>query len=231
MEESVIIIGDIHGRFGDLNALMNKLSAKYERVTYICCGDFAFFWDKNKNDSIGKIKVPERDRLIWIPGNHENWNHIDEYERGKLHEVDTRVFLASFGAIETINNKRYLFVGGAESIDRIYRIEDKSWWKNEIITEDDMNFYYDDNLDKENVDVVISHTCPTKFKLKGFDNFYLNSKFNDPSKQALTDILENNRPADWFFGHYHKFQKGKWNFCNFTMLNKAKEINWWIKYE
>jgi hypothetical protein len=53
---------------------------------------------------------------------------------------------------ETFNGERFLFVGGAVSIDRLYRVEGRSYWPNEV-------FVYDESKVTP-CDVLITHSAP-----------------------------------------------------------------------
>lgn len=227
-----IVTGDVHGEFAAINELINK---KHPQII-ISCGDIALFWGRTKTtphwkDNIHNIKT-QGCKWIWFPGNHENWDIIDKYDRGVIHQLEghmgrTNVFLASFGSVMDIPGLgRCLFVGGADSIDKQWRIPGQSWWNQEVITREDMEYFFDNHPGK--VDVVFSHTCPNYFELGNeFDEKYLDMKMRDPSKEALNIIFDECRPKRWYFGHYHKYIKGQYKDCKWTMLNMAVRTGWW----
>lgn len=212
----IIFIGDVHGDFSALNSFMNKQYFKHRTpITFIQCGDCAYFW---VNEPTPKIKVPHKCKLIWIPGNHEDWEKIDMYERGKLHELQDNVFLATFGAMEIIDGYNTLFCGGADSVDKRMRYLGIDWFPQEIIDNNDMNFLFD-KVEKKKVDILVSHTCPSRIFKKLKDTApWLEEKSNDPSTFALDIIVDTFNPDLSVFGHFHIFQEGKIKDLRWTCL-------------
>ena len=95
-------------------------------------------------------------------GNHDNpniWiNNTFKYSNIKLiQDYETKIF----------NNKKYLFVGGAISVDRKQRKEGIDYWNNEkfILDEDKLNTFSD-------IDIVITHTCPEYAPPCDYDNSF-----------------------------------------------------------
>ncbi|MDY0215163.1 MAG: metallophosphoesterase [Bacilli bacterium] len=205
----IVFVGDIHGEFGKLNSFMSEIYSKHkEPITFIICGDVAYFWE---NEPTPIVKRPPYSKVIWIPGNHENWEMIDKYELGKLHELQDGVFMASFGAIEEIEGHKILFCGGADSIDKNLRTPFVDWFPQEIITNKDMNFLFD-KIPDQKVDILVSHTCPSKVfseLSKKIDR--LEEKSKDPSTYALDIIVDKFRPDLNVFGHFHKFMEGRFD--------------------
>lgn len=239
-------MGDVHGNWGALNSLMNKLSQKNpdENIKIFQLGDFGYWWTPTLStgfDENGEyftfsctpepntIKIPENVQLYWVDGNHENHNEREKYALGEIHEIEPRFYYcARFSTLELPEIGKLLFIGGADSIDKHLRTEDKSWWKNEIISAQEMDFFYE-NLEKfDNIDIVVSHTCPNYFELKRIPT--IGVKGNDPSKKALDIILDECNPKLWYFGHYHRFQTGKHKNTNWRMLNMSSQTNWYEEY-
>jgi 3-oxoacid CoA-transferase subunit A len=213
----IVFIGDIHGEFGKLNSFMNEFYSKHkEPLTFIICGDVAYFWE---NEPIPNIKLPHDSKLIWIPGNHEEWSIIDRYELGKLHELQPNVFLATFGAIEKIEGKKIMFCGGAESTDKNLRKTFVDWFPQEIITNKDMNFLFD-NIESQKIDILVSHTSPGRFLPKLREKLHwMNERSTDPSTYALDIIIDKFKPSLCVFGHFHIFTEGKIDDTYFSCLS------------
>lgn len=213
----IVFIGDIHGEFGKLNSFMNEFYSKHkEPITFIICGDVAYFWE---NEPTPIVKRPPYSKVIWIPGNHENWDVIDKYELGKLHELQDGVFMASFGAIEEIEGKKILFCGGADSIDKNLRTPFVDWFPQEIITNKDMDYIFD-ILPKQKVDILVSHTCPSIiFSELSKKVDWLEESSKDPSTYALDIIVDKFSPDLNVFGHFHKFMEGRVDNLNWVCLS------------
>ena len=214
----IIFVGDIHGDWNKFNSFMNEMNHKHKQpITFIICGDVAYFW---MFESIPRVKVPKDCRVIWIPGNHENWEEIDKFPLGKIHELQDNVFLASFGAIEEIEGRKILFCGGAESIDKNMRTPFIDWFPQEIITHKDMNYILD--LQKQKVDILVSHTCANMIVDKLTKEFVFHEKQMDPSMKALDLIVEKFNPNFCIFGHFHKYFETTYNSIQWIGLSYLK---------
>ncbi len=213
----IIFFGDIHGQWNLFNSKVNELYSKYkEPMTIIICGDVAYFW---KGEDIPKVKVPPYSKVIWAPGNHEDWETIDSYELGRLHEVQDNVFLASFGAIEEIEGKKILFCGGADSVDKNMRTPFLDWFPSEIITNKDMDFLLD-NVKDQKIDILVSHTCPERvYNQLQNEIDWMEVRSKDPSVYALDMIVEKFRPDFSIFGHFHRYKEGNVGDLHWTCLS------------
>ena len=89
-------------------------------------------------------------------------------------------------------------IGGAESVDKEYRKENVSWWKEERISEYDVDKAFS-NLAATHlkVDYVLTHCAPDCINIKEF-NFDSNESTNQLSR--LCPYVETKH---WYFGHYH----------------------------
>lgn len=120
------------------------------------------------------------------------------------------------------DGRTVLFMGGADSIDKKSRILGVDWFKEELITQKDL-----DSItvpDNTKIDIVISHTCPMEFHPLGDRKSYYN---NDPSRYALSYILETYKPKLWYFGHWHCNSEGMYNDCKWYGLTLAGFTGWW----
>jgi hypothetical protein len=101
-----------------------------------------------------------------------------------------------------IEDKKFLVIGGARSIDKKFRKLGISWWEEEEPTYAD---YYKTlhsiEEHKNEVDYVISHTAPTS-AIKQMFGF--SEKYFDPTTVMLENIQERTKFKQWFFGHFHE---------------------------
>lgn len=215
----IFVTGDTHGMYDrkKLNAKEfkeQKILTKDDFV--IIVGDVAMRWDNTKSD--GKLSPRDRNMIEWyenknfttlfIDGNHENHKALNAYPTeiwngGKIHRLSDSVIHLMRGQVYKINDKKFFTMGGADSIDKMYRIKDESWWEEEMPSK----YEYEEainNLDKNNmtVDYVLTHCCGTS---------YLNDLFTAYFDQdELTQFL-NHLEFDfglkfkhWYFGHHHQ---------------------------
>lgn len=218
--KDVIICGDIHGSWDHLNNIINKKKPK----ELWCCGDFGIWPNfdgmklgKNKKWKWNGIKNKET-KIRFCDGNHEDHPFILSLENP---EVMPNVFYQKRGSVIHLNDGRtVLFMGGADSIDKGLRTPGHDWFSEEIITQ--KNIY---TLPEENIDIVISHTCPIEFlPFIGIKDF---AKVNDPSCKALSYVLKKYHPRQWFFGHWHVSMKGFTYNCSWECLNMSTHFGWW----
>jgi Icc-related predicted phosphoesterase len=220
---SLIITGDIHGEFGRLNTFINKKKPD----NLIICGDFAyyFFLDEDNTD---KIK-PHNTKIYWLPGNHENWDMIEEKHgrRGDSPvEIEKNIFYCPIGSATNIEGHEIMFIGGADSYDKQYRILGRDWWQQELLNQQDLDYILQKNIKP---DIICSHTCPKSFNVE--DTFEYTDKINDPSRIVLDMILKELKPKFWFFGHWHKYKTFLTQKLSWVALNMIPQNKWWERLD
>lgn len=235
--QEIFIVGDTHGDWSEFNTILNKIRQKREmegkEVVFLVCGDFGY-WPHFEQFNIEKIKNEcswAQDgffKIYFCPGNHEDWWSLNNLESGtseKIIELKNNIFYCSFGAVKTFKGFNFLFVGGADSIDKNHRQFGIDWFPEEVITNKDVM-----NLPmNRKIDVVISHTCPD-FILPEVIN--MKEDFNDPSCKALTYVYETFLPKKWYFGHFHKYKKTFKGNCMFTCLSYIRSnMQFMTKFE
>lgn len=216
----IIVAGDIHGEFWAINNLVNS----HHGIKIILqCGDFGW-WPRAKNVghwSVNNLKNKDV-KIFWCDGNHEDFESLNFDD---IEEVLPNCYYMPRGSIiELPDHRKVLFIGGGLSIDRNCRIQrdpNFGWFEEETISQKDI-----ENLPDEEIEIVISHTAPESFDLKDYHKDYE----PDPSRKALDYVLEKYRPNLWYFGHMHKYQKGKFKNTYWTALSAVGfGDRWWIK--
>lgn len=213
----IFITGDTHCTH-DINKLLeHEASVKiknYDKITkndyMIIAGDAGIIWSP-KDSVMTKDIINIYESFPWttlfIDGNHENHKElmsypIDEWNGGKIHQISDSIIHLMRGQVFTIDNKTIFTMGGADSIDKLWRVQDESWWAEEMPNDAE----YDEaieNLNKYNmsVDYIITHCAPS---------FYLKRLCAiDPRPDRLTNFFEALEMMykvnfkTWYFGHYH----------------------------
>lgn len=218
----ILAVGDIHGQFGALNALINKK----EPDILIQLGDNAYFWPETNN--VGKIK-PGNCKVYLIPGNHSDWNQIEKEvgRRGRTPiEIEKNIFWCPIGSTLRINKRNFMFVGGAYSIDKAWRKPDISWWEQETLNQEDLEFCLST---PEKVDTICSHTAPFDFRI--FERLRIYDKANDHTMFVLNQLLYEFKPTAWYGGHWHDFVQGNTFGCRWWFLNCWPNTKWWMNVE
>ena len=203
----IFVCGDIHhendiAKIQPQNFTIQKDLTKEDVL--IVAGDWGGIWynDYRNKNLLDWWELRNFTTLV-VLGNHENYDVINKLRiidkfGGKVRKVSDSVFIAERGEIYTINGKKILTLGGAESIDKQYRVEGYSWWEQESITQKDFNNALN-NLERYNYDVdyFITHTGGSEVvKFLGFNIF--------PSDKYIDFILNSLPPRTRHYcGHYH----------------------------
>lgn len=171
-------------------------------------------------------------QIIWIDGNHENHDLLraryvndahatDGGVNGTgLYEVRPNVIYASRGARWDYAGTRFLAMGGAASIDtkpvigpngrvvrgteRWKRVEGKSWWPTEVITDAEI----DAAIAGGDTDVLVSHDSPWGVDiptLRASDPVFGKDAFPESAenRRKLRRLVDAVKPALLLHGHYH----------------------------
>jgi len=169
----ILFVGDTHGNLTHTrNVFAHACRMEADRIVQV--GDFGYGWDRQQfAGTDGRIecrftrKVSEVAQktgipLYWLPGNHENYDFLEETldtleaKPDGTYELAPMVFYIPRGALLEIDGKRLLFCGGAVSIDKKRRTPGKSWWPQELITPEDVAKC----AVAGQVDVLITHDFP-----------------------------------------------------------------------
>ena len=167
----IYITGDTHGYFTRFSAKrLRKAGMELTQEDYIIiCGDFGLCWAEDKTFEYHCKNFEEKPyTILWVQGNHENYDMIGEYpleewHGGKVrHIIRDKVILLERGQVFEIDGKTFFTFGGASShdiqggiLDRQtvdfaeqkrradrnyppYRILQESWWPQELPTEGEL---------------------------------------------------------------------------------------------
>lgn len=232
----IYLTGDTHNDFSRLsNKYFKRHNLKINENDYIVvCGDLGLCWAKNKTfEWNGKWFSERAYALLWVQGNHENYDMIGEYpleewHGGKVrHIVRDKVILLERGQVFEIEGKTFFTFGGASShdiqggvLDRNspefdfmvqraetlylpYRVKGESWWSEELPS--DVEFSEGmKNLDKIDYKVDYVLTHCCATKLQ---EKIMECVGGNTKADILTDYFQKLESIleykQWFFGHYH----------------------------
>ena len=203
------VTGDKHQDYAGLFSKI-ELAKLGENDTIIVLGDMGLFWRNDKKDADAIIKFYEDNytcNLWFIDGNHENHPLLKALPIvDKLGYVSPHIRYIPRGTVLDLGGCRCLFIGGAESIDKAFRQEGLSWWKDETITEDDIS-----NIENQHYDYVFSHTCPEsvfneyRFLLCSTNVLKMTDDTECHISEKRLEQVKNNISFDnWWFGHFHQ---------------------------
>jgi predicted phosphodiesterase len=146
MSQPIYILGDIHGNWSGLFQKIRDYEIKDS--TIISVGDIGIGFIPNAFEEKNNFFKDRNITFMGIRGNHDDPSYFGRiaYPNFKL--------LPDYHT-EVLNGQRFLFVGGAISIDRTgpERVSGESWWIDEVL-----NFNEDKIVE---CDVLVTHSMPT----------------------------------------------------------------------
>lgn len=172
----------------------------------IICGDAGLVWYKRDktDEECQQFFEQQRYTTLFVDGNHENHAKLDAmpveiWNGGKVHKLKPSVLHLMRGQVYEINGKTYFTMGGARSVDVIYRTAYETWWPREMPSDEEYAEALQ-NLEKHNwqVDYVITHCAPTCIQ-QWIDKSFMVDDLN----KFLENVYRNLTFKEWYFGHYH----------------------------
>jgi len=232
----VLLAGDTHGTI-NCGKVRKDMIAEYCSSNNLCVkdiealiilGDFGMVWAGHEDDQFESLsKFYKRSYPVYaVYGNHENYDAIKLYplvERygAQCRQITDNVHFIERGETITIGSKRFLVLGGAKSIDKCYRREFISWWKQEYWSKSEIDLLMQ-KLETDNVfDYVLSHTGTTeaKFDLIGINEKYRDYElFKDDIETLNAEIEKLITFNHWYYAHYHEDKSNEKFSCLFNNL-------------
>ncbi|MBQ9106346.1 MAG: metallophosphoesterase [Clostridia bacterium] len=205
----IYVTGDTHG---DVDRLFDKELKKLKKDdTLIICGDFGFVWDGSDRemkilDELGN----RRYNVLFVDGTHENYELLNSkfrmtvWNKGRVHRVSGTCFHALRGEIFEIEGNRIFTFGGGESRDKEMRLEQGTWYREEMPSAAEMESGAE-KLDEygDEVDYIITHEPPSLVK----STMLLRSSEPDEVNKLNGYLEQLNRACrfkHWYFGSMHE---------------------------
>jgi hypothetical protein len=163
---------------------------------------------KVKNENF----LVRRNGKVWFSGNC--YDAIAEPEFAPY-------FLGDYGLLPGSDGKVF-FVRGAWSIDKAYRREGISWWRNEELSYKEANDcldYWEHNC--SNVELVLSHDAPINVACSILKQYPVETT----TGILLYEMLKIHEPKQWFHGHYHVQWQKKMGNTQFRCLDINQSEN------
>ena len=232
----IYVTGDTHGflmRFTDKS--MKKKGFQLTEEDYlIVCGDFGLCWAKNDEYEKNCHELSNvRYTILWVQGNHENYDMIAEYpleewHGGKVRQIiRDKVILLERGQVFEIEGRKFFTFGGAAShdvnggiLDRTdldfqddrrkaiesglpFRVNHESWWKEELPSEEEM----EEGLKNLALCGYQVDYVITHCCATEIQHIIDRSPGQLYKSDRLTDYFQNLEEKlqyqHWYFGHYH----------------------------
>lgn len=228
----VFVTGDTHIPI-DIKKLGSGLFPQGKELSkddvVIIVGDFGLLWgptmDKEEEYWLNWLSDKPWTTLF-CDGNHENHFRLSQLPSKEMFGADVGVVSDSIfhlrrGRVYRIDNFKTFVMGGAESHDKEHRVENISWWKEEIPSYSEFDQGLQNLEDNDNeVDLILTHTAPKRIVDSVFS---FTKKGNDPTCKFFDTLLDRVQFGHWFCGHFHV---DKTVFDQFTFLyNRVIEIS------
>lgn len=169
----LFVTGDTHGEHHRFLKGQNSTDRLSSGDMLIVCGDFGYIFRGGEKEEEYLDYLSELPfRLLFVDGNHENFDRIRTYPEeqwcgGKTHVIRRdacgipKVIHLMRGQIFQIEGKKIFTFGGAHSIDRYMRTPGYSWWEEEMPADEEIKEAIG-NLKKNNhqVDDIVTHAAP-----------------------------------------------------------------------
>lgn len=204
----IFVTGDTHGLW-DVEKFEPENFPIYEDLTkedyMIVLGDMGVCWDGCNEDKLVREKYKEYPwTTLFIDGNHENFDllekyPVEEWHGGQVHKISDSIIHLMRGQVFELNGKKYFTFGGARSIDRQFRKEGESWWRQEMPTEEEYELGLE-TLNRINYlpNYILTHAAPTFYLQE------LNPYFRPDELTRYLGTIEYTIGYDhWYCGHYH----------------------------
>jgi hypothetical protein len=194
-------LGDCHGKYRRYSTIISN--SPYPTIQVGDMGVGFRSWPHGKASA-----NPPYDKMVagkhrFIRGNHDNPAVCARHSQ-----------YISDGTVETAmscTGSDMMFVGGAVSIDKAYRIEGYSWWADEELSGKELQsikFLYG----RVAPAIMVTHECPESIAamivgrirdLRNGGYMKMEPRFASRTRMAFESMFRAYQPKLWIFGHWH----------------------------
>lgn len=205
--------GDIHGSWRDAIGVCARMGA-IDKDTIVLLGDVgANYYGDGRDHALKRTLNNLGPTILCIHGNHERRpDTILSYHRkawrGGLvwyEEEYPNLLFARDGDVFDIEGISHLVIGGAYSVDKLYRLaRGFGWWADEQPSQETKLYVERQIRKRKRVDVVLSHTCPFKYEpVEAFLPMIDQKSVDTSTERWLDEIEEMLDYRAWMCGHWH----------------------------
>lgn len=204
----ITFIGDVHGM---TDRYQKMLRQKFAGQSTFQIGDMG----------VGFHSTPGLHQDIMSSGDHK-WIRGNHDDPAKCRQLSDRGYAGEYGYRDDIG---MFWMGGAFSIDYVWRTPGRNWWADEELSYPELakaiDFY-----EKVKPKIVATHEAPTRIAeylltvvMPNFRNEKLEC-IGSRTAAALQSMLDIHKPKEWVFGHYHIDKSFEWQGTKFTCVNE-----------
>jgi predicted phosphodiesterase len=222
-----MVCGDVHGQMHTLKKCIDETNPDMVIQT----GDFGT-WNYdgspiNFGESIDTLLPLEGNKtpIYFCDGNHEQYDILDVIDKNpEYYKNRYGIIHMKRGTILSVNNKNVLFIGGAESINKVNTIHGVDWFPQETPSYLEMDNCIQTVTINKNINMIITHAAPMEFNVGKFEETQRTTRMFLSEILDIVNQLHHN--ITWYFGHYHENKWGKYKnveWQTFGCLRKNEE--------
>ena len=206
----VLLAGDWHGKLGWALTVVDHAAAVHAEVI-VHVGDFGIWQGGAGMKYLRRLdqRLSERGlRLVFVDGNHENFDLLDTYPRRRDGTAEIRPTITHLprGYRWSWHDQSWLALGGATSVDRDLRTPGRDWWAREEITMAQATAAAGGG----HADVLICHDAPAgvaaleaRLALNALGLPADVLRGSQSHRELVRGVVEKVSPEHLWHGHYH----------------------------
>lgn len=203
---SILLVGDLHGEaFWFRQAYQRALDEGASAIIQV--GDFGLMRENEHlfREIAAEFTLP----FYFIDGNHDDCERWSNYEHVVAVFRAHNLFYIPRGSVFEVDDRKFLCVGGAASIDKEIRLRNGwHWTPKENISDD----FVDTILEKMHgvtIDAMITHAPPLSVADRFFDSiekikFGVGLDWFDPNMKRIEHIWKTLGSPRLYCGHMHR---------------------------
>lgn len=203
----IAFLGDTHGnKRRTLEAI--RLASAMGAEVIVQTGDFGYWPRQTKGggdkflDDVSELLVAKQLELHWVDGNHEDHDMLP-HDRKSQWAVRENLIWHPRGSVTKLGGKKFLWFGGAVSVDKHMRKIGWTWFPEEWPSA----AQWERAMNAGKVDVMVTHDAPLGTTMRGMPDDWIAEDLLRSSHQmrvGLENIRQATQPTLVVHGHWHQ---------------------------
>lgn len=204
MDNRVAFVGDTHANALSTLHVIREVEARGIK-TVVQVGDFGFYPRLQLGQQflhrVSRACVEAGITFHWVDGNHEDHESLPHEETTDPWELLPNLIWHPRGTITELCGKRFMWMGGAVSVDKYARTPGLDWFHDEIPSER----AWLRALEAGEADIMVSHDAPEGVSLRGLP-WVLDelARASELMRAGLSSVLRSCGARLSVHGHWHQ---------------------------
>jgi len=199
----ILFLGDTHSTQRALEKALGEQAPLYRAKLVIQVGDFGFWPPRTQHllETCTHLCETANIDLYWIDGNHENHAQLNHDAPGPV-AIAPRVHYIPRGHLLELDGTRVLFMGGAISLDRIWRQAGTNWFP----TERPSTQQWERAHQNGPAHILVTHDSPAGTPLQGIQLPLPARELQSSAqhREKLLTLMQATTPSFLIHGHWHE---------------------------